>query len=925
MPQFKTMHDRTKTILLAVTIITLTRALLAQDSGPKGLDALSDERLRNDLAARNLTGLLDRAFEVDKTPPDEQEALRGRMGLLRLSTENITNLVEVRKLVSAYVAQLPKLLPKMNDPQALINDANLLIDNGITTDDNLLEYFGPNGNTMARLNPVAVAVQQLLARAQEKADAIATDAANDWPAKKPQWVRADQQKTIAEYTKNIISYPLALSIDKADPQRATILQSSLDYLSQYDTDDNPDRAAVRFYIGQMHLAQGTPDSLNAALGDFDFATKNGNPKDIRQQFEARFLTASAEIELGNPAAATDALTALQDWAKGNGVDPGQLAIATGALQYRIAEASGKPDDADAILDNLQQQRPELRGLILELMASRIDPNKPISQYDDLLLQAVLAAAETQTIKPDGQPFDSNAVTRGVEAAQEIIKRPATTPEAKTLRDNCQYVLGFFLQKLGRRPEAAQAFLDFIDQNKSAGKSERLDMALNNAIALVHDAYVANSGDADVTKAYDRVLATAVAAPFNRVDFAYEFGRRLQANGKFDAAIDAFRLVPPSDPNYAESQYYLMVAVRQQLDREKPGDAVFQSTLHELNGLIDSVNTALTKALVTEKNPQRATVDRMRLAQTRLLGGDVALHDEKNPQRALDLLNSFESDANDLPNKDDILGEVLLIRVQAYVQLDKIDQATDQLVKLAQQNPNGAGQIVYDLLKKLDEQVTTAEAHDQTDQVAQLERNRAMLTPFLVRWASNHPNPNIKRLTYTYSVFDADTQRRAAELTKDPTKRKQLLEAALQRFETLDSAEGLAQYRDTLPEDKRAKALYDPQVKLGLGRVYFAMQDWTNARLQFALLFRDKVLGTGFITAPNAAGTFETKENPSYWESMYKLIRCNLALNENVEGMKGLLEEQQLIYGDQLGGQRWKKEFAGLLDEMKIAPVATQPA
>ncbi|MGN6725202.1 MAG: hypothetical protein ACTHLZ_04755, partial [Tepidisphaeraceae bacterium] len=672
-------------------------------------------------------------------------------------------------------------------------------------------------------------------------------------------------------------------------------------LGQFDTDDNPDRAAVRFYIGQMQLAQGTSQSLKHAIDNFDFARKNGNAKDIRQQFEARFLTVSAHILLNDSSGAVQALAELQAWAPSNGIDAGQLAIATGALKYRMALADGKADDADQILDSLQRQRPELRGLILELMSSQIDPTTPVSQLNDLLLQATLAAAESQAIKPDGQSFDAKAVQRGVGAAKEIIQRPASSPEAKSLRDNCTYVIGFFLQKLDRKPEAAAAFLDYIDAHKADGKSERMETAFNNAIALVHDAYLANAGDPVVTKVYNRTLATAVAAPFNRVEFAYEYGRRLQANNRFDAAIAAFRLVPPSDRNYAESQYYLMVAVRQELDKLKPEDPKYQATLTELNGLIDNVNQSLTKSLADEKDPQRVLIARMRLAQTRLLGGDVALHAQKNPQRALDLLNNFEETAKGLPDNESLLGEVLLIRVQAYVQLGKVDEATDQLVKLARQNPNGAGQVVYNLLKKLDDEVTTAEANHQTDQVAQLESNRAMLTPFLVKWASDHPNPNIKRLTYTYSVFDADTQRRAAELTKDPAKKKQMLEAALARFKSLAEKQNFDQYLQSLPPEKRNSARYDPQVVLGLGRTYFAMGNWAEARLQFVQLFRDKVLGTGYITAPNAAGTFESKDNPSYWEAMDKLFRCNLNLNVIGDGMKGLLQEQELIYGDTLGG------------------------
>lgn len=915
------MLHRTRCIIGSVVITALAGFSPAQDDAARGLDTLSDERLMNELASRNLRVLLEREFEINKTPQVQKDAVLGRMALLRLQNDKTISLPDVRKLVSQYVTSLPQVLPTMNDPTALLDDANILIDNGITSDENLIEYFGPGAGPMNRLHPVADAVRKMLQQAQEKADAITIKAANNWPAMEKAYDKADQQKTIAEYTRNIITYPLALSIDRADASRDKLIGDALDYLGQFDADDNPDRAAVKYYLGQLNVARGTPDSLKLALDQLNFVAKNGKAADQHQQFDARFLIASAQTDLRSLPAAKDAVTALAAWGSQAGIPPEQMEVATSALNYRIALASNQSQQADDILDQLQQKHADLRGLILELMSTRVKPDAPVGGLNNLLLQAILAKAETETVKPADQQFDAPSITRGVDAAQELLKRGAKDPADKTLLDNCTYVLPFFLQKLDRKAEAAKAFLDYVDAHKSAAKDDRVETAFNNAISMVGALYHTNPGDSDTTKLYDRVLADAVAKPFERKEFAYEYARRLQANNKFDDAIVMFRQVPADDRNYAESQYYLMVAVRQELDHVKDGDPKRPAMLTELNGLIDTVNKSMSDKLAAEADPRRKTVEQMRLAQTRLLGADVALHDQKDAERATSLLADFEQTSKGLANQNDLLGEVLLIRVQAYVQLGKVSEAIDQLVRLAQQNPNGAGQIVFNLLQKLDEQVTAAEAANKTETIADLERNRAMLTPFLVKWASTHPNPDIKKLTYTYSVFDADTQRRAAELTADATKKKQLLDASLKRFQQLATPDFVQQYVATLPAEKKAKAKYDPQVIIGLGRVYFAEQDWTDSRLQYALLFRDKVLGTGSITTVNAAGGYDTKDNPSFWEAMYRLIRCNLNLNENVDGMKQLVKEQMLVYGDDLGGQRWKKEFDQIKSELHIEPTA----
>jgi hypothetical protein len=157
------------------------------------------------------------------------------------------------------------------------------------------------------------------------------------------------------------------------------------------------------------------------------------------------------------------------------------------------------------------------------------------------------------------------------------------------------------------------------------------------------------------------------------------------------------------------------------------------------------------------------------------------------------------------------------------------------------------------------------------------------------------------------------------LTQDAGKKKTMLEASIERFTKLQGPDFFKQFLELQPPERRAKLRYDPQVKLGLGRAQFAAGDYKSARIAFLELFRDKVLGTGTISAPSPGGGTTDKDNPTYWEAMYKLIQCNVELNENLPGMKGLLAEQQLIHGDKLGGERWRPEFEKLLKKLEVPP------
>lgn len=909
-------------VIAAACAVVVTRSLAA----PTGLDAIDNEKLLNELAARDLGTLLDRAFEVEKTPEPQKKAILGRMTLLRLKDNPSADLVEVRRLVAAYVDALPQILPTMNDPAALIGDANILIDHGVAADQTILEYFGPSPGATSRLRPVASAVRQLLQKAGERADAAAAVAVNNWPAMEKVWDVADEQKTIATYTRAIVAYPLALATGRADKTRAAMLNEALADLGAFDNDENPDRASVKFFMAKLNLALGTSASLPKAADGFAYAIAKGRPDDVRQQFDARLLTATVRLAQNQPSAADAAVEEFLRWSRAAGLDAATIDVAVTGVRYRQAVAGKKPELADAELDRLQQKRPELRGLILELISVRIGDETPASLLKPLGLQARVARAETETLRPAGQAFDAAFVRRGIDAAQELLKRREAPP---AVLNDTAYVLPFFLQKLDRGADAATAFLDYVDANKSAGKSagpsDRLSTAFDQAVAIVGGLMRTTPDEPTVSKLYDRTLATAVAPPLSRGAFAYEYARRLQATGKPDAAIAAFRSVPTGDGNYAESRYFLMVALRQRLDTLAPADPQRPALLNELAGLTDTVAASIAERLKKDPTPAAAAVDRTRLAQTRLLSADVALREQKDPARAAAALDGFESAARGLANEANLLGEALLIRVQAYVQLGDIGRATDQLVTLAKQNPAGAGQVVYNLLEKLEQQVNAAEAAGRSDEVARLERDRALLTPFLVTWAKDHPDARIRKLTYTYRVFDADTQRRAAEGTTDTAERKRLLDGALQRFDELSNKENVSAYLNALPPERRARSRYDPQVKLGLARTYFAQEDWTAARLQLATLFSDNVLGSGYVTTPDAAGNFESRENPAYWEALLKLIRSNVNLGQNVEAMKGLLAEQSLIYGDGLGGRRWHAAFETLARDLGVARATTNPS
>ncbi len=917
--------------LLLASLITLSSSVaLAQDDSGKGLDSLSDDRLLTDLARRNVKSLLNRALEINKTPSSKKDAILASGALNRLQNDETITLVERRRLVADYIKAAPELMKQIRDPQSLMADASVLIDHGVLTDQRLLEYFGSNSTVMNRLKPVVETVSKMLLRSRELSDEAASKAQQNWPAGKAAWERADNQATIAEYTRNILAYSAALAMDRSNDERERLLQSASEYLDGFDNEENPNRADLKFYLGKINMERTGPEALENARQCFAYTIMKGAQDNIGQQFEARFFVVVTELNARASDPALKSLQSLEEWSRQKKlIDQPETIAAISALKYRVqvlrADQAKSPADkeialqtADDILDKLQQSQPGLRGLIMELLGARAGSGVSIDKLNNLMLQSLRTKAEAEAIKPEGTAFDSSVIQRGLQSAQEIIRRGGADNSAAI--NDSKYVLGFFYQKLGNPVQAAATFLEYVDQYKTTDK-DRAEIAFNNAVSIVGGLNRTQFGDPEVTRMYDHVLELAVKPPFEKKEFAFEYARRLQAVGKIDEAIAIYSTITSDRKEYNDSRYFLMVAVHDKLGELRSDDPARQRLQEQIQSLANDVNLAFTP-IPAGADERTLLTRRVRLSQTRLLAADVALRDQKNPKRAIEMLSGFEETVAGLPNEADLMGEVLLIRVQSYVQDNHVNEATAELVRLAEKRPQQAGQIVYNLLEKLDQQVTAAEAAGRKDEVGQLERNRAALTPFYVKWIQENANPELKKHAYSAAVFDADTQRRAAELTSDLPKRSELLQAALQRFQQLDTPDHLQQFLAVQTSDKRKQLKYDPQVKLGLARVAFAQGDYKSARIPLAMLFRDKVLGDGITLKTDAAGDVEQVDNPTYWEAMYRLIRCNVSLADNVEGMKQWLRDQYAVYRDEIGGPRWSAEFKELIRELDIQPPPT---
>ncbi|MGA2231027.1 MAG: hypothetical protein ABSH22_09025 [Tepidisphaeraceae bacterium] len=933
-------------ILLAAALTFLLAA------GP-GLDTLSDDPVRIELANDGLSTLLDRAYTQDNVPADRRGTEQAVSALRELSQSNLSDDDRNRRL-KEIVAGIGPALPQIDDPQLLLSAASMLVKQGVEQDANILEYFGEQASdsTKARLEPVvatAVAIYQRAvsildqrqAALQDKITRPGDPIANEWE-------KDYQAFQIASYTRWMLSYDYALSIDSADKRRAEIADEGIKALAQWDNSDSGVQPLVRLQIAKLTMLKGQPaDLYNAkeilttidagALGDVSPAP------DRFTRFNAKYFRAVCDIIAGDAKAADADAKIADDFrlAELAGVPGEDYAI--DMLQYRIASLKGDDDGAVRILEELSDKAPGLRGPIAVQLLGRLPVNPDLSKLPPLMLSALVERAWSQITLPNP---DKTVLAQALEAANRYMAAadqgdPQTT--AQTAIDASK-IRGLILKAQGHPAEAAAAFLDHAQRYKNDPNAQAGE-ALSDAIAeiaAINEGKTATTGEddgahqADISALEDKVLPLAVES-FRRYDLAYEYARRLQRGGQSARAAAIFDLVPADDPNAFDALFFKMVALDQRLEAD-PHDAInsvspgdMPQVLAEVQKLADTVTTQAAQRQAAATDPAQKRQYQSLQVRTLLLAADIAGRQGHDPARTIALLNGFEKTIAGLPDERSLLGQALNLRVAAYMSSGDVTKATDSLLQYLNTAGGNEGlQTVYNLLTKLNHDLDHAQAAGDKAKAKELADDRAELTPFLVKWAQTNTNPDINKFTYRYSVFDAATQKQAAEMEQDSAARTTKLKAALARYQELLSPANVQLYQASLPADAPpdVQNYPDPAVTLGIGETAFALGDWKQAHDSIGTLLEDSKLGDGAILTKNAAGQEELADNEQFWQAQYEFIYATAQLARDASSgvdpqtPRTMLARLEAVWQDRTGGAAWRGKFEDL-HRMLAAP-ATQP-
>jgi hypothetical protein len=947
--------------------------------GAGGLNTLTDDALYSELASRGQDSLLDRAFELNKVPESQRAGLRAFGALGELTNKQKPPTPARRQaLIAQVVAGAKTVLPSMKDPAKLTETAYLLLTEGAVGPVNSLEFWGENAATQARLRPVMETVLAMYDRAAAEYEAAKADVEkrmtnpNDRAAA-DRWAKLDGEVNTTLYDRHMADYFLALSVPKSATgmaQRAKIADAAIEYLKEQDAEESDLapalRPTVRNRIGKLLIAKGDYPAAKETLQTVAANKGFKQAPDLNQQYEARYFSVVADLEAGDTAAARAGLNDLLKWqqqALPNKEDQKGVSAAAEMMQYRIyladaakAKAAGNAAEADKanaaaveVLTKLSNDRPDLRQIISEQLVDRVDTRRGVNNLDPLLLRALVQKGVAEREKGEGEQPDAQVLSRALDAAQELTRRKGAKGVDDSQAEWAALMVPTFLEKLGRKTEAANKYLDFL---KAYPRSPQAGPAYVSAgkLIVLDLRQGPNRGDKDVVDVWTRFLPIAINPPYNEVGLAYDYAERLRAQNNFKDAAAYYARVPEADPRYTTSRYMQMVSLYSLLLQQTtaPGGKVQlvvqgdqrAQLAAEVLRQAEQAKKLAQDALAKAKDDAARNRLRLNIAGTTLMTAEVA-YLQNDPERTLKALEGLENEAKDLPGGQGMIDRALFLRVNSLMAAGKLDQATRQLLDLLDKSGGKEGQdMVIGLLSRLNEEFDKAQVAGDEQAMARLAQSRASLSGSLVQWARNNKNPDVRKRLFSYSLYDADSKRLAGMLAKDE---KQLREA-LEAFRKLQTPEMVSLYRAESAENTKADPNADPNaphpnVLLGIGLTSFDLHDYKTAQQTLGpLVFGKRLGGPQLEKVDEKTGETSYVDNDPYWEATYKLLRSNVELykqNKNdpgaveaYEGTKGYLK-RSYVRGN-VGGKKWNRQFEALRQEIipefdpkSVAP-ATQP-
>jgi hypothetical protein len=908
-------------------------AAAAGATGAATSETAAEDRLMGSLASREMDSLLEYYFKKHNISPERQDVVKSIVAWREMGNPNLPP-ARRRQLIVAGIKGLNNFLRATNDTEALMNRAGQLIEYGMKGQINQIEYFGPSATLQAELNDSAEAVVKLLDKAIEECEAqenqVLVGQTRPSPALLKKWQTLDDRLQSARWTRAFSSYALVLSLDPADPRRKEIADAALTFLTEYEKPEYERQVSVKTQMGKLMMVKGDSAGAVAKLNEA-LAVKT---IDKLGQYEARFYITLANLLGKREAEAVQSLADLQKWNAENLKESDLKAVSAGVglLEYRIDEmrsdlakdATAKKQFAEAseaALSRVMKENPKLEPIIKKMLLAKLPADADISKLDTVLLRSLEAKGVDEVLRAkEGEADDKGkpVLLQAIKAAAELQQRKGQPNVTDDVIDEAAFLEPVFYAKLGKHVETVEESLDYL---KNHGKDpDRKRNAMANALASVEVLRKSpESTNQKISDLINRTWQLAVASGMK--EYTFVFGKRLFDEEKYKEAAAILKQVPENHPAITHARFYELSALEQRLDEKGMEGAARKALVEEIQRLATDVNKRIETDLATAEEKHKP---RLRFYQVSaiLLSADLMQKELKDNAGVLKLLEGFEDKAKGLPREDKLEGTALHLRVNAYMALNRTQDAVEEVKRLVANGGAGAANILFNMIGQMDDAYTRAKVNGDK---AAMQQNSSAQVALITALIDQTKDESIKN---KYEQWKADLLLRAASNEDDPTKKSVYLSEAQKTYVKLM---GLA--TDGTPQ-------FD-NMRYKLALISYQLKDYKKVQQELGQLISDGKLGRPVIDEVNPVTREMTfKDNGVYWEGLLRYMQANYELSKTdnspqlqaaVKDSKEKLKSMYIDRGKNVGGDRLRDEYAVLKAELlpgwdeSKALAATQPA
>ena len=753
------------------------------------------------------------------------------------------------------------------DPAWASAQAEFILAHLTTNAVNQIEFWSGTPNLRQQLLPAAGMARKLLKIAIQHYSAVVTklnNATTFTHADEALYTTAINGQRDCGYYLAYADYFAGLATPPASKGRQALLASAIKRISIYARSQNNGvyyRAVL--LRGKAYLHNG---QYNKAIRDLTAAQSAHAP--VWLQYDARYQEVTALLRNGKYTQAGAKLKAFMAWTgKQAAANSVSAKMGEQLLAFRIATASAKTlkdpiqrakaqTAAEKIVSDVISKAPQYQSLIFTHLAQSIPAKATAAKLPPL---QVLALAWLDAQSPAG------ASQRQSLATAESLLKENNLP--LSVRAEATLITAITASQLGQVELAARMNVAFVRIAPTDPRAKHaIAMALSELAQLNESRHVPPSISSLTTEAIGLDWRH-----FHDPQIRFPYALQLENSGQYAAAIKLFDAITPADSLYLDAQYQLVRVRAQQLSAMGPKKAPETQQRAAARQLLKAASSYLHLL-----NHPPASAGRNALARAKnyranilMLEAATAIDPLRNPFRAGQFLDQLP--AMDGKRSPKLRGILLRYRIRQYQLAGENNKILPLVRKFAGQSTQNSADVIKGLIGQYDQESRRLR-HTDPAKSQRLATNAATLLNQLIESLQSQPGKKNQEDIYAYKQIMASELSRAGQGQR-----------AWDIFKALEKQR---------PGDMTNF--------IGAARALFAAGHFNHAHSIYVRLIPQLEPGSEI-----------------YWQAYYYLIRCNLKANAYQDQTRAALKQLVALYGKQIGGKEYHKQFELLLHEFNL--------